>query len=180
MVDTNTDPVSAEAHERVKRENEKLKADLAAEQERLKTTELGLQLLQMRDDAIKFFRSKGDVPDPLAIASMAVDSAAVRGADDLPAALEAWYDSNKTVFAVATPGEPQQEEPVPPQPSPGFAGPNPAAGGEQASLSPITRAEVIAKHGGMMTPAAAAEMKDAMESGRYQPSYEPPPEFTNQ
>lgn len=177
MAENEDDMVSVEAHTRVKTDNEKLKADLAAAIEKAKLAETGLTALQTEKAAADHFRAK-NVANPYALASMAVDSAAVRGAENLPDALDQWYTSNESVFAPMAPMT--DDEAIEPQPQPGFSGPNPGAPGDQARLTPVTRRAVLAKHDGVMTPAAAAELQEAMKDGRYQASYQPPPEFSVQ
>ena len=125
------DRVSREAHERVVRERDELKAQVS---------ELGntVKDFAIRDKARDFFKSK-NVPDPDWAADFSLPQLRDVEPDSIPEVLAG--DRFKPLLTQqSAPDDPPQGETPPTDPQTGFAGgPNPGAGGTPPSPSKISR-----------------------------------------
>lgn len=125
MADESTnESIRPEAFQRVKQENEELKAKIANMEPALRDT-------KFLNDAYDHFAQK-EVPDPYRVARQAVKDVTLKGveSDELGGKLDSWLSDIQSVFG--QPAAPP-EEPAPPAadtaPAPAFARPNPAADG---------------------------------------------------
>jgi hypothetical protein len=118
--------ISPEAAERIRRERDDLKAQLAEARG-------ALDDVVLRDRMYAHFAQKADVKDPYAAATAAIQVSTLKGvaAEELPQRLDSWLDEQRRLFAAAA-----QPAEAPPPPSP-FQGPNPGAPGYQAKVEPM-------------------------------------------
>ena len=119
-------PISAEAHERVKRERDEFKA-------RLDETQGFLDDVRLRDRMYEHFRQDPQLHDPYGLASAAVRDVTLKGSgpEELPQKLTDWLAEQRRL--IAAPAAPSEEKP----PASPFQGPNPGAAGFQAKVEPM-------------------------------------------
>ena len=113
------DTISREAHERVTRERDEYKAQLAEARAALDDV---AQLNRIHT----YLKQKPDIKDAYQAASTAIRDVTLKGvaSEELPQRLDSWLEEQRGLFAAA------------PAPSP-FQGPNPGAAGFQAKVEPM-------------------------------------------
>ena len=119
--------VSPEAFERVKRERDELKTEIAQ-------ATAALADVRQRDRFYEHLRGKG-LPDPYGLATSAVSVVTLKDLpeEQIPQRLDDWLEQQRQLLSVPVP--PDAEESAPPKPSPFVV--NPGAQGYQAKGEPM-------------------------------------------
>lgn len=161
-----SETVSREAHDRIKRERDELKAE--------KTQfESASQQFLLTDQAYEHFRSKG-VTDPYAAAKAASRDSMFVGVDreTLPDKLDSWLDDFKAVFGAPAPSGDDGTEagsttpPTPPPPGAARPAPSPANSGGDPKPEPMTMKHPDVQR--LIREGRRDEVKEMVKDGRVQ------------
>ncbi len=150
MADTQQETVSREAHERMTRERDDLKAQNAE-------LSKAVNDFSLRDKAYEHFKTQDGITDPFGVANAAMRDVTLKDSspDDLTGRLDLWLGEQRSIWGpTTTPTEPAaQAEPVVPGSTevPGFVAPSPSSPGIQPQLPQVTMADLQKEYGSGLT-----------------------------